>query len=60
MTAQELAAYVGKSATLESEGVSIPVTIKDARESYGRIDVLVSPTQGEGETWVDVKRVRMT
>ena len=67
MTAESLASLVRKNGTLrvvERSGavLHVPVVILDAREVWGRIDVLISPqTQyGEaGEAWVSSERVKV-
>lgn len=53
MTAREAAEYINKRGTLRIEGGSLTIDVKvlDARKVYGRIDVLVTPIEGEGEAW---------
>ena len=66
MTAADLAAYVGQHGILRvqtgSAALDMPVVILDAREAYGRIDVLVS-TDGQEDhapnTWVSADRVKI-
>jgi len=60
MTAREIAELLDKEATLAShEGFSVRVRIVNAREVFGRIDVLVEPVAGEGTAWVSADRVRI-
>ena len=66
MTAGELAGYVGRTGEmfiLDRSGAMItmrvPVTVKDARQAFGRTDLLVSPVGGTGESWVSIERVRL-
>ena len=64
MTAREIAALLDKTATLtfvERSGgkLEVPVRITNAREAWGRIDVLVTPVDGSGEAWVSAERVRV-
>ena len=66
MTAADLAAYVGQHGILRvqtgSESIAVPVTILDAREAYGRIDVRVVATDGDDDqpgTWVSADRVKV-
>jgi hypothetical protein len=63
MTALEQQRLIGMQGLLrlqEGSGViRVRVTIKDAREAFGRLDVLVEPVDGEGTTWVSAERVRM-
>jgi len=37
--------------------VGIDVTVVDIRSSYGRVEFLVEPVHGQGEAWVESKRV---
>lgn len=58
MTSAELSAYVGKKGLLNFGGtIAIEITSKDAREVFGRLDVLVEPVAGTGEAWVAESRV---
>ena len=57
MTVAELAKNLNKTANLSIEHLTIGVTIIDARESFGRLDYLVSPTAGLGQQWVSESRV---
>ncbi len=62
------ATYIGKRGLLRiwqtpalaaSAAIHVPVTVLDARRNYGRVDLLVSPVDGEGETWVQSERVKL-
>ena len=59
MTAREIAELLDKQATLELQGsgLVIGVRIVNARENFGRIDVLVTPMEGSGQAWVNAERV---
>ena len=59
MTAREIADLLDKTATLSTEGLSVPVRIVDARENFGRMDVLVTPEGGSGQAWVSAERVKV-
>jgi len=48
---------VGVGAKLRVERLVVPVTIKEARPVFGRIDYLVSPVNGGGEQWVSKSRL---
>lgn len=58
MNAAELVAFVGKTG-LMSFGGSIGVMVRslNAREVYGRLDVLVEPISGTGHAWVAESRI---
>lgn len=58
MTTAELARDIGKQAEVTIPGgLTIIVTIQDARQVWGRIDYLVAPVYGSGSTWVSSERV---
>ena len=58
MTNQELATYVGREGLLSGVGLlSVCIRSLDAREVYGRLDVLVEPVEGTGEAWVSESRI---
>ena len=64
MTASELAKLVGMTATVPVRRgmmgtVEIEVRIIDARDSYGRTDLLIRPVAGDGEAWVSADRVKV-
>jgi hypothetical protein len=54
----EVAKLIGKERTFKTaEGLSIRVRVLDARQSYGRTELLVEPVTGSGQAWVTAKRV---
>lgn len=55
MTAAELTELVGRSGVWRTIGDCLKIRIKtlDARQSYGRVDVRITPEAGNGEAWVD-------
>lgn len=71
MTAREIADLLDKQATLSvyttagrgtepgPNRLEIPVQILNARENFGRIDVLVTPEGGSGQAWVSAERVKV-
>jgi hypothetical protein len=56
--ARSLALYIGKTGALRCEYLSVDVTVADAKRSYGRTLLLVRPTSGTGEQWVEESRIR--
>lgn len=56
-TTKELAQLINTIVRLQSEGLSVPVKILDARVSFGKIHVQITPVGGEGNTWVDHDRI---
>ena len=66
MTASELQELVGMAGTLEistTQGTDarliIGVKVLDAREAWGRTDLLVTPEAGQGQAWVSADRVKV-
>jgi hypothetical protein len=63
MSVAELAQLVGRvgllDLTSDRVAISVRVTIHDAREVFGRRDVLVEPVEGRGRAWVALDRVRL-
>lgn len=59
MTNAELAAFVGREGLITFDGgkLTIEVHSKDAREVYGRLDILVEPVAGTGQAWVAESRI---
>lgn len=51
MNGREMAALIGKRGLLRVGPLLVPVTIKNVRQRWGRIDVLVSPVNGKGRAW---------
>ena len=57
MTNTELAAYVGLKGFLVAGLLNVLVRSLDAREVYGRLDILVEPVAGTGKAWVSESRI---
>jgi hypothetical protein len=54
-----LNAYRHVPAKYTIDGLDIEVTIKDARTRFGHLDLLISPTSGTGEKWVERKNLEI-
>jgi hypothetical protein len=52
-----LALYIGKSGLLRCDYLSVEIVVADAKRSYGRTLLLVRPTAGTGEQWVEESRI---
>ena len=59
MTSRELLRLLDKEGTLSLGEFTIPVRILDARENFGRVDVLVEPITGEGQAWYSADNVKI-
>lgn len=51
---KELAELLGKEVVVRVGGLFVFCTVKDAREVYGKTQVLVVPVWGAGEVWKDL------
>ncbi len=64
MTTTELAALIGRRGLLRdglpARAMAYPIVIRDARERFGRLDLLVEPVDGTGEGWVCSEHVTVT
>ena len=60
MRSSELTAQVGRLGQLTVEGLRLSVRVVDAKVSYGKLRLLVQPTdeQSSGQMWVEEGRVR--
>lgn len=58
MNVKELAETIGKTVNIRVEDFTIPVTIVDVKQSYGRTRYLVKPVSGAGIVWVEESRFR--
>ena len=63
-TAVEMAAKVGRSGRVpvtlgRDTEVLMPVSVKDAKTIFGRLQLLVVPIGGSGEAWVSADRVTL-
>ena len=62
MTLQEQHAAIEQRTTngegfIQFDQMKIKVKVLDARKSYGRDDVKVTPVEGSGEQWIDLTRL---
>jgi hypothetical protein len=56
----EMSKTVGATALLRIEAFSVGVKVMDAKQAYGNTRYLVTPTNGQGEAWVDSSRITIT
>ena len=56
-TAKEMYPAIGQSVAVRFEDVLVNCTVKNVKSSYGRTRLLVAPTAGLGEQWVELPRV---
>ena len=58
MSANEMAKMVGKVAQIDVGGMTFLVKILDVRTRWGKVDYLVTPKSGHGQTWKSADSVR--
>lgn len=58
--AELLKRYRDQQATINVDGLTINVTIKDSRIRFGHLDVLVVPVNGSGQKWMEHHKVTLT
>lgn len=60
MTTAQLSHLIGRAGILRTaEGLGVAITIVDARETFGRTDVKVTPIAGDSSAWVSRSRVSL-
>jgi hypothetical protein len=52
MTATELQKYIGTTGKFQANGFRFEVKVTDARCVRNRLELLIAPMAGEGESWV--------
>ena len=57
MSVREMAKWIDKKGMLGIDGMEFPVIVRDVKQSYGNLRVLVTPVGGDGSTWVDASRL---
>jgi len=58
-TQNDLNEYIGKTGTYETGGLVVNVKILDARNTFGRVDLLITPVSGLGQKWTMAAKVKM-
>lgn len=56
-TTQSLALLLGQTFLVRFDKLRVRVTVLDAKVSYGRVRVQVSPTDGVGSAWIEAERL---
>lgn len=59
MSVKNMARYLDKTGLLRIDDMRFPVRCVDVKIAYGNMRVLVTPINGEGQTWVDASRIRV-
>jgi hypothetical protein len=58
MSAKDMSKMIGKPGQLDVNGMTFLVKIIDVRERWGKVDYLVTPKAGHGQTWKSSDSVR--
>ncbi len=48
----------GETRSIGIDGLTVKVKVLDLRQVWNRIDALITPISGEGETWIDADRLK--
>lgn len=56
-TAKDMLPAIGQSVAVRFEEILVNCTVRNVKSSYGRTRLLVTPTAGMGEQWVEIPRV---
>ena len=60
LSADELHSFIGRAGQYQARaGMTVAVTVTNARESYGRLDLLVAPVAGTGEAWISTALIKL-
>jgi hypothetical protein len=54
-----LSEYRGRTGKISLDGLHVGVKIADARVRFGHLDLLVTPVNGDGEKWIESRRVNI-
>jgi hypothetical protein len=59
MSYQEMQALIHQKVYLHVQfGLCMTCDVKDVKQAYGKLRVLIAPVSGCGQAWVDASRVR--
>ncbi len=58
MTAKELGQRIGKPVLLQTGDLQVLCNVLDARESWGREQLQITPQSGQGTVWVNADRTK--
>jgi hypothetical protein len=55
---RDLSAFRGRPGRIDDlDGLTVEVTITDARIRFGHLDLLVTPRSGRGQRWFESRRI---
>jgi hypothetical protein len=53
----DLSTYRNQTGTVSMYGLTVNVSVKDARIRFGHLDLLITPVNGAGEKWMEARRI---
>lgn len=56
-TATAMHPYIKRRGTIQCGKLTIDVVVADAKTQFGRLDLLVTPIAGKGQTWVTLASI---
>jgi hypothetical protein len=56
-TVRELTPAIGESVYVQFESLAILATVVDAKNSWGKVRLLIRPAMGVGEQWIELSRL---
>ena len=56
-TAKQMHVAIGQQVNIKMESLQVTCEVKDVKNSYGRVRLLVFPLCGSGEQWIEMSRV---
>ena len=60
MNVRKMSEAIGQTVLVSSDIGGVYCKVLDVRKVWDRVDLLVSPVSGKGETWVSMSRVKMS
>jgi hypothetical protein len=56
-TARELTPAIGQQVHVAFEQLTVLCTVLDAKNSWGKVRLLVQPVAGRGQQWIELQRL---
>lgn len=55
----DLTEYHNRTGSITLDGLTVGITVTDARVRFGHLDLLVTPTAGSGQKWIESRRITL-
>ena len=56
-TAKQMGTAIGHTVYIRMESLTIPCTVMDVKNNWGKVRLLIRPNSGNGEQWVEMERI---